>query len=405
MREPPLAARGRTNCRAGEWGSSTQWHVANAQQEIDNPRVAGKVFAMSDGRMLLLGIEGPGITPAEAARIRLLRPAGFVLFSRNLVTPQQTRQLTDDLRALCEDEPIIAIDEEGGRVARTAVFAPPPPSPPALVAHFMAGDRQNTIARAACATADLLSMLGVNLDFAPVLDLDHHPGMQNALRGRCWERDPQRVIDHAGMWNRWLRKRGIAGCGKHFPAGGRATCDPHHDLPSCDATLEDLLAGDVVPYTALMPELDAVMIGHVSFPKIDPDFPASLSPRIIRGFLRDQLGFDDHVVLTDDLDMGAITRMFGRGQDARLAIEAGNDLAMICHDTESAAEAAMAIGDLPLWMRDEACERIDRLRRKFPEPPGWCERRFAQYADAVAAIAAEVPEVAGGDSCSPVAGY
>jgi len=360
---------------------------------------------MSDGRLLLLGIHGAEPTPEEAARIRALQPAGFVLFSRNLVTPAQTRKLTDDLRDLCEEEPIIAIDEEGGRVARTRAFATPPPSPPALVAHFVAGDKQNTIARAACATADLLSMLGVNLDFAPVLDLDHHPGMQNALRGRCWERDCQRVIDHAGMWNRWLRKRGIAGCGKHFPAGGRATSDPHHDLPSCDATIDDLLAEDVLPYTALMAELDAVMPGHVRFPEIDPDFPASLSPRMIRGFLRDQLGFDDHVVITDDLDMGAITRLYGRGQDARLAIEAGNDLAMICHNTESAALAAKAIGELPYWLRDESLARISRLRRKFPEPPRWCETRFADFANAVAAIAAEVPEVDGVEPCSPVADY
>ncbi len=358
-----------------------------------------------DGRLLMLGIANTEISPEEAERIRLLQPAGFVLFTRNLVTPSQTRKLTDDLRDLCEAPPIIAIDEEGGRVARTAAFASPPPSPPALVAHFAAGDQQNTIARSACATADLLAMLGVNLDFAPVLDLDHHPGTQNALRGRCWERDPQRVIDHAGMWNRWLRKRGIAGCGKHFPAGGRATSDPHHDLPSCDATIDELLAEDVVPYTALMSELDAVMLAHVRFPNIDPDFPASLSPRIIRGFLRDQLGFDDHVVLTDDLDMGAITKLYGRGHDAKLAIEAGNDLAMICHNTESAPAAAMAIGELPYWLRDEACERIARMSRKFPEPPRWCESRFAECATAVAAIAAEVSEVGREGADSPVADY
>jgi len=360
---------------------------------------------MTDGRLLLLGIDGPKLASEEAKRIRELQPAGFVLFSRNLISPAQTRMLTDELRTLCEEEPIIAIDEEGGRVARTRAFATPPPSPPALVAHFNAGDRQNTIARSACATADLLLMLGVNLDLAPVLDLDHHPGTQNALRGRCWERDPQRVIDHAGMWNRWLRKRGIAGCGKHFPAGGRATSDPHHDLPSCDATTEDLLDEDVVPYTALMSELDAVMLGHVRFPNIDAEFPASLSRRMIQGFLRDQLGFDDHVVLTDDLDMEAITRTFGRGQDARMAIEAGNDLAMICHDTGSAFEAAKAIGELPYWLRDEACDRIARLRKKLTEPPVWSEDRFANHAHAIAEIAAEVPEIDHGDDASPVVGY
>jgi beta-N-acetylhexosaminidase len=257
---------------------------------------------MTEGSLLVLGIEGPELTPAEAARFKALQPAGYILFTRNIVTPQQTRKLTDDLRDLSNDEPIIAIDQEGGRVTRTKEIAPVAPSAPALAAH---GDVRS-IAEAGCFTADLIRQLGFNLDFAPVLDLDHFPGTPNALRGRSWGRDPQRVIDHAGMWNRWLRKRHMASCGKHFPAGGRAWSDPHHDLPSSPATLEELLREDVLPFTALMPELDAVMLAHVEFPNIDPEFPASLSRRMIQGFLRDQLGFDHHVVLTDDLDMGAI---------------------------------------------------------------------------------------------------
>ena len=91
------------------------------------------------------------------------------------------------------------------------------------------------IADAAVHTADLLRLLGCNLNFAPVLDIDHHPDQANALRGRCWGSDNQRVIDHAGHWNRWLRKRSVSTCAKHFPAGGRAQSDPHHDLPSSDA--------------------------------------------------------------------------------------------------------------------------------------------------------------------------
>ena len=360
---------------------------------------------MYDGTLLMLGIAGPEPTPAEAARIRDLQPVGFVLFSRNLVSPAQTRKLTDDLRDLCHEEPLIALDEEGGRVSRTRAFAPPQPSPPALAAHHAAGDRRNTIARAACTMADLLSMLGFNLNLAPVLDLAHHPGTANALRGRCWQRDPQRVIDHAGMWNRWQRKRGIAGCGKHFPAGGRATRDPHDDLPVCHATLDELLAEDVIPYTALMPELDAVMTAHIRFPEIDPELPASLSPRIIRKFLRDQLGFDHHVVITDDLDMGAVTRRHPRGDDARLAIEAGNDIAMICHHTESAAEAAKSIAGLPFWMHDEAHARIARLRRKLRFPHAWNEIRLAKFIAELEAVSNAVPETPDQPGDSPVTRY
>ena len=261
------------------------------------------------------------------------------------------------------------------------------------------------IADAGALTGDLLRLLGFNLNFAPVLDLDHFPETQNALRGRCWGRDPQRVIDYAGQWNRWMRKRSVASCGKHFPACGRAQSDPHHDLPSSPATLEELLREDVIPYTALMPELDAIMLAHVEFPNIDPQFPASLSPRIIRRFLRDQLGFDRHLVLTDDLDMGAITSRYGRGQDVKLAIEAGNDLALICHRTDTAEIAATAIASLPHWMTEEARDRVERFRRKLHHPLVWSEKKWQGTCDALAALAAEVPEIQTGQADSPVAGY
>jgi beta-N-acetylhexosaminidase len=349
----------------------------------------------------MLGIAGPELTAGEAERFRRLQPAGFILFSRNILTPEQTRRLTDDLRTLSRDEPIIAIDQEGGRVTRTAAIAPAAPSAPVLAA---LGDPVK-IATAGLLTGDLLEMLGINMNFAPVLDLDHHPGLANALRGRCWGRDSQQVIDGAGQWNRWLRKSRIATCGKHFPAGGRALCDPHHDLPTSPATLAELLAEDIIPYTALMPELDAVMLAHVEFPNIDPDLPASLSPRMIRAFLRDQLGFDKHLVLTDDLDMGAITHRYGRGRDVALAITAGNDLALICHDTGSADLAAAAITGLPRTLTYDAHDRVESFRHKLKHPPAWSRDRFDRTCASLAALAAEFPQDPEGSAASPVATY
>jgi beta-N-acetylhexosaminidase len=325
------------------------------------------------GSLLILGIAGPELTADEVARIRRLQPAGFILFTRNLVSAEQTRQLTDALRDLSQDEPILAIDEEGGRVSRLHAIAAGAPAPPALVS----SGGVPTIARAAAITGDLLRLLGINLNLAPVLDLAHDPDAANALQGRCWSRDPQRVIDHAGHWNRWLRKRSVATCVKHFPAGGRARCDPHHDLPTSDASLEELLRDDIIPYTALMPEIDAVMLAHVLFPKLDDRLPASLSPRVVQRLLRDQLGFDDHLVLTDDLDMDAIAKRYRRGEDARLAIEAGNDLALICHRTESADEAATALEALPHRITDEAIQRVEQFKRRKLHPPlAWSESHW-----------------------------
>lgn len=358
---------------------------------------------MSAGSLLMLGLEGPELTPQEAERFRRLQPAGYILFSRNIKSAQQTRQLTDDLRELNDgDPPIIAIDQEGGRVTRTSGIAPATPSAAALGAY---GD-MGLIADAGALTADLLRLLGCNLNFAPVLDIDHFPDKQNALRSRCWSGETQRVINYAGHWNRWQRKRHMAGCGKHFPAGGLAQSDPHHELPQADASVDDLLRADVLPYTALMPELDAIMLAHVEFPRIDPDFPASLSPRIIRDFLRGQLGFDHHLVLTDDLDMGAITKRYGRGEDAKLAIQAGNDIALICHQTDSADLAAKAIAELPHATIDDALLRIERFRRKqLGGPLVWSEAQWHQTCEAIQAITDQVGEDDAGPTQSPVEDY
>jgi beta-N-acetylhexosaminidase len=356
---------------------------------------------MMDGSLLVLGIAGPELTSQEAALFRGLQPAGYILFTRNITSPEQTRKLTDALRDLSAEMPIIAIDQEGGRVTRTRDIAPVAPSAPALAAT----GKTLKSSEAGAFTGDLLRLLGINLNLAPVLDLDHFPGTRNALSGRSWGRDPQQVIDHAGNWNRWLRKRSISTCAKHFPAGGRALSDPHHDLPSSPATLEELLKDDVIPYTALMPELDAIMLAHIDFPNIDPEFPASLSPRMIRRFLRDQLGFDRHLVLTDDLDMGAITQRYGRGQDVKLAIQAGNDLALICHRVGTAEIAATAIAELPHWMIDEAQERLERFRRKLVPPIVWSDQKWQNACDALAKLASEVPEATTPESNSPVVEY
>ena len=356
---------------------------------------------MTHGSLLLLGLSGPELTPDEEALFRKLKPAGYILFTRNIVTAEQTRRLTDRLRDLSIDPPILAIDQEGGRVTRTREIAPAPPAPPALAA---TGDMRK-IAEAGALTGDLLRMLGFNLNLAPVLDLDHFPEAQNALPGRCWGRDPQRVIDHAGQWNRWLRKRSVASCAKHFPAGGRAQSDPHHDFPSSDATLTELLREDIIPYTALMPELDAIMLAHVEFPNIDPGFPASLSSKIVTQILRNQLGFDRHLVLTDDLDMDAIARRYGRGPDAKLAIQAGNDLAMICHRLESATVAAEAIGELPHCVLDEAEERVERFRRKLQSPVTWSEQKWDGICSALLKLTSDYPEPIANSISSPVQNY
>lgn len=353
------------------------------------------------GHHLLLGIEGPELRSEEIERFQRIQPAGVILFSRNIVSKDQTRALTDHVRSLFVREPIIAIDQEGGRVTRTKDIAPVCPS----AVDLAAAGRPEWIAQAGSLTADLLRMLGVNVNFAPVLDIDHFPGLQNSLRERCWGNDPQRIIDHAGQWNRWLRKRGMASCAKHFPSCGLAQSDPHHDLPTAMVTKEDLLGCDILPYSALMPELDSVMTSHVRFPLLDPEHPASLSRVIIHDFLRMQLGFDRHLILTDDLDMGAIQHAYGPGTDVKQAIGAGNDIALICHQTHRADEALASLSELSADILCESESRIERFRKRLQGPLLWSDAAWQKTCDAIQQLRDQVPPTAEVKADSPVARY
>jgi len=316
---------------------------------------------------LIVGLSGPELTDEEAALYRDLQPAGYILFSRNLVSAPQIRDLTDSLASLSLQRPFISIDQEGGRVWRTREFSCAPPD----AATFTEKANPKQIARFGAFTGQLLGLLGINFNFAPVLDLDHFPEQNNGLRGRCWGRDPQTVVNNAGVFNRWMRKQNILSCGKHFPTNGLALSDPHHDLPVADVSLEQLLKVDLLPYATLAPELDAIMACHLSFPQLDSKMPASLSHRILTRLLRDQIGYND-LILTDDLDMGAIVQNHGRGNDIKLALEAGADIALVCHEmaTLPAALAKLNIHD------DEALLRIEKKRDRLRQPPIFTQAKW-----------------------------
>ena len=322
---------------------------------------------------LILGLQGLELTAEESALLKDIQPAGYILFSRNLESPQQIRELTDSLRALHLTTPFISIDQEGGRVWRTREFSAAPPD--AATLNRKANAKQ--IAWFGALTGQLLELLGINLNFAPVLDLDHFPDKNNGLRGRCWGADSQTVINNAGVFNRWMRKQGVLSCGKHFPTNGLALADPHHELPVADISLEDLLKEDLLPYTALMPELDAIMACHLNFPQLDEEFPASLSPRILTRLLRDQLGYEG-LILTDDLDMGAIVNHYGRGNDLRLAMEAGADIPMVCHQMDTLSEALKELKKLPPGRLDDSLRRIERVREKIKPPPIFTKDRWTE---------------------------
>src|SRR3954447_11819089 len=179
------------------------------------------------GQLLLTGVPGPVLDPETADTFLRLQPGGYILFGRNIQSPAQLRKLIDDLRALSTVEPIITIDQEGGRVSRLKLIGQEPPNANQLRDK---GD-VSLIERHGRITAQLLRIFGFNLDLCPVLDISFDDEADNSLRGRCYGNDVAQVNRNAGAFNDALRAGGILSCGKHFPGYSRAPLDAHHELP------------------------------------------------------------------------------------------------------------------------------------------------------------------------------
>lgn len=329
------------------------------------------------GQLLLTGVPGPELDADTARRFKKLQPGGFIIFGRNIVSPEQLRKLLDDLRDLSRTEPIITIDQEGGRVSRLRLIGSEPPNAVAL------RDKNDPalIRTHGRLTAKILRLFGFNLNLCPVLDISYDDAADNSLKGRCYGRDAQEVITKAGVFNREMRAGGILSCGKHFPTYGSADVDPHHELPVINRTRQELLAEEVMPFSALIPELDSMMIGHAWFPDFDPDrprWPSSLSHNIITKFLRDQLGFDNRLVMTDDLDMGAILNEVTFEQTIQEAVKAGNDMVMICHRLEMVEQAYEHLKGVPEVNLNLALERLDLAKRKLSKPFSWSMDDFVK---------------------------
>lgn len=326
------------------------------------------------GQLLLMGVPGAELDAATAARLRALQPGGFILFGRNIKSPAQLRKLIDDLRDLSRIEPVITIDQEGGRVSRLRLIGSEPPNAQQL---RIKGDRE-LIRWHGSLTGRLLRLFGFNLNLCPVLDISYDDAADNSLKGRCYGTNANQVIDFAGVFNKAMRKEGILSCGKHFPTYGSADVDPHEVLPVINRTKAELEAEEVAPFRALLPVLDSMMIGHAWFPAFDPGkrWPSSLSHAIVTQFLRWQLGFDDGLVMTDDLDMGAILNEVSFEETIRTAVTAGNDLCMICHRVEMVESAREHLKSVPETALDDALRRIERTKKRLVRPDAWSMESF-----------------------------
>jgi len=326
------------------------------------------------GQLLLTGVPGPELDAHSAALYREIQPGGFILFGRNIKSAAQLRKLVDDLRGLSEVEPIITIDQEGGRVSRLRLIGNEPPNAQQLRDR----DSLELIERHGTITAGLLRIFGFNLDLCPVLDISFDDEADNSLRGRCYGKDVPQTIRNAGAFNAALRAGGVASCGKHFPGYSRAPLDAHHELPVIPLSRAELEEHELAVFrhfTSTDP-VDSMMICHAQYPQLEPDgLPASLSHRIITGLLREEMGFRG-LIMTDDLDMGAILNHYGLEETIRLAITAGNDLAMICHRVDSLREAHQFIGKLPAAELDRALACVAKFKERLAPPEPFSEEEF-----------------------------
>jgi beta-N-acetylhexosaminidase len=323
------------------------------------------------GQLILVGVPGPELDPDSARLFQKIQPGGFILFGRNIQSPAQLRKLIDDLRDLSDVEPIITIDQEGGRVSRLRLIGNEPPNAQQL------RDRNDLdlIRQHGDITGRLLRVFGFNLDLCPVLDISYDDEADNSLRGRCYGRNVGEVIRKAGAFNEGLRATGVLSCGKHFPGYSSAGLDPHHELPRLERSLAQMEEEELAVFRAFSNSVDSMMIGHIAISGLDVvNRPASLSPAIIRDLLREDMGFQG-LVMTDDLDMGAILNHYGFDETMRLGIEAGNDMLMICHRVEMALVAKSAIE--PMGDRlTPALDSVARCKSRLAPPTRFSAEAF-----------------------------
>lgn len=283
----------------------------------------------------MLDIAGTWLTAEDRQLLRQPEVGGLILFARNIETPRQVQELCRAIRAVRPDI-LLAVDQEGGRVQRLRSGYVRLPA----MRDFAA--RPDALALAqACGWLMATEVLAVGLDisFAPVLDLDHQ---RSAVVGsRAFEGDPHMAAELAASFIKGMHGAGMAATGKHFPGHGWAEADSHVAIPVDDRELDEIRAADMIPFKRLTAELDAVMPAHVIYPQVD-DKPAGFSRRWLQDILRGELGFRG-VIFSDDLSMAGAHVAGDAASRIEAALGAGCDMGLVCNDRGAAELALVAL--------------------------------------------------------------
>lgn len=347
------------------------------------------------GQLLIVGLPGTQLDLMTRGMLETIQPGGVLLMGHNIESAAQVAELTSSIRSLLEVPPLVAVDQEGGRVDRLKHILSPMPSADLLRA---SGDAA-IAARLGEITAEALRTLGFNLNFAPVLDIAVDDSVNNGVKGRYLGSTVAEVVRLGGAYLEGLQRGGVIGVGKHFPGLGGAVTDSHDLLPAIDRPREDIVRLDVAPYLELFSKinarLNAIIVAHAHYPAFDGPaaLPSSLSKNIVSGLLRDELGFKG-LSLTDDLMMGAVTQHRSPAESAVMAIEAGNDMVLIAdsksQEAPTAAWEAMVAaardGRITKNHLSRSFDHIARIKAMVSPPNAYSESAVSRLRERVAEL-------------------
>ncbi len=336
------------------------------------------------GSLLIVGLGGTELTPLERAWLRLIRPAGIILFRRNIADRVQTRALLEESTGLCASRCGAFVDVEGGVVNRLRDALAVIPSTQAVAEAARAAGRPALAREHGELIARAVKAFGFNSSFAPVLDLAL-PESRKVMASRSAGDNAAEVVAYALEFFAGLAAQGVAGCGKHFPGLGGGALDSHLDTPKIERAWKQLWREDMEPYRALGAAMPMVMVNHAAYPQsADPARPASVSKFWMQTVLCKRIGFRG-LVLSDDLEMGGVANFMPIPEAAVATVRAGAELAMICHHAEPILEAYEALlreGERSATFRRIVLERARTSARKrasiFPEkmPPTLGAKQF-----------------------------
>ena len=320
-------------------------------------------------RLLMIGVASTELLPDERALLAERPPGGVCLFGRNVTDRHQAADLVAELRTVAGADLSVAVDQEGGGVVRLRDVPYP-----AGAMSLGAADDVNLTRRVAAATGRGLRSVGVNVDFAPVADVNTNPN-NPVIADRAFGGDPAHVARHVTSFIGGLQEAGVAAVAKHFPGHGDVDVDSHLGLPTLRADEERLGRVELAPFVAAVDAgVAGVMTAHIVVPAWDDAVPATLSPVALRGVLRERLGFEG-VVFTDALEMAAVAAQWRPGEAVAMSLRAGADMPVLTTGTAAYREMVEAVdraereGSLDPDELDRSVERLSRLAADFPATP------------------------------------